>query len=79
MDSGIYLGLRGVLYIYIYMSLLGIYENTYLKPMDRKPRVRGVNKRRILRFPMYYNEVRFYTSDFSSRGRSQGFLRLGEV
>lgn len=75
MDYSIYLGLRGVLYIHIYMGLLGIYENTYLKPMDRKPRVEGVNKRRILRFPMYYSEVGFYTSDFLSRGSSRGFLR----
>jgi hypothetical protein len=48
MDSSIRLGLRGVLYIYIYIGLLGIYENIYLKPINRKPRVKGVNKRRIL-------------------------------
>ena len=36
MDYSIYLGLKGVLYICIYMNLLEIYENIYLKPINRK-------------------------------------------
>jgi hypothetical protein len=37
MDYSARLGLKGVLYVYIYISLLGIYENTHLKPTDGKP------------------------------------------
>ena len=75
MDYSIYLGLRGVLYIRIYVGPLEIYENTYLKSMDRKLQVEGVDKRRILRFPIYYSKVEFYTSGFLSRGPSRDFLR----
>ena len=75
MDYSIYLGLRGILYIRIYISLLEIYENTYLKPIDRKLQVEGINKRRILQFPIYYSKMEFYTNGFLSRGLSRGFLR----
>lgn len=75
MDYSARLGLRGVLYIRMYVGLLEIYENTYLKPMDGKLQVEGINERRMSRFPIYYSEVEFYTSGFLSRGLSRGFLR----
>jgi hypothetical protein len=70
MDSGIHLRLKGVLYVHIYISLLRIYENIHLKPTDRKPRVEGVDKRRMSRFLTCYNEVEFYINDFSFKGQS---------
>jgi hypothetical protein len=79
MDSGVRLGLREVLCVHMYVGPLGIYENTHLKPTDGKPRVEGVDERRMPRFPTCHGEVGFHTSDFSSRGRSRGFLRLAEV
>ena len=48
MDYSIYLRLRGVLYNYIYMSLLEIYKNIYLKSINRKFQVKEINKKRIL-------------------------------
>jgi hypothetical protein len=68
MDYSARLRLKGVLYIRIYISLLKIYKNTHLKPINRKLQVKGVNKRRILQFLTCYNKVRFYTSDFLFKG-----------
>jgi hypothetical protein len=36
MDYNAHLRLRGVLYVYIYISLLKIYKNTHLKPINGK-------------------------------------------